>query len=202
MPTSRPPSPPPTAGPGARTKWLIAGIVFTGCLGVSWSLASFRSADTPPVPDLPDVGARGPGAVPSFIPIAPPRDGVDRAAPPEDLTAAALAELAADQEGREEALRAAVFGLADDPTATIETRLERYREAVESALEEAGLGNLIAYRGVLIEAFLRNASVQRELEALPPGDRQSQIDRIRAEFGYDDETLARMRKVDARRDER
>jgi len=186
-----------------RRTVLAAALVFVTCFLASYGLARYGAvAPSNDVARPPGVGARGPGAAPSFIPRRPAPGATASEPTSNGLEAANLDALAAEAEAREQALRAAIFGLGDDPSVTIETRLDRYRSAIEKALEDAGLEQLLAFRGVLIEAFLRNEAVQAELAGMPPGERQSQIDRIRAEFGYDEAALARMREIDARRDER
>jgi hypothetical protein len=44
--------------------------------------------------------------------------------------------------------------------------------------------------------------VQAELAALRPADRRARLDEIRAEMGFDEDEIARLRELDARRDAR
>jgi hypothetical protein len=50
--------------------------------------------------------------------------------------------------------------------------------------------------------FLRMEGVQRELAALSPAARSRTLAHIRRELGFDEEAIARMEEIDARREER
>jgi hypothetical protein len=113
-----------------------------------------------------------------------------------------LAERARAAAAEEQALRDAILGVANAEDLPLDARLDRYRQAVDAARAEAPDAPIFAQPSVLAEAFLRMEGVQRTLAALSPADRSRELAHIRRELGYDDEEIARMEDVDARREAR
>jgi hypothetical protein len=137
--------------------------------------------------------------------VAPPPPA--SAAPPsrEDpsLDGGRLAStLARSADAREEALRAAIQRIGDDETLTLDARLERYREALQAAMAGASVPPAFGNGSMQAEWFLRMPGVQRELAALGPGARAEELARIRRALGFDDEQIARLAEIDARREAR
>ena len=122
------------------------------------------------------------------------------AAAPDD--AQRIQEAARAAEAQEQALRDAILAIGEDDTVTLDARLERYRQAVETARDGAPNAALFATPSMLTEAFLRMPGVQRELAALGPGARSEEIAHIRRELGFAEDQIARMQELDAWREAR
>jgi hypothetical protein len=109
-----------------------------------------------------------------------------------------LAAAARSAEAEEQALRAAILGVAADESLPLRAQLERYRAAARATAPSAPL----EHPGMLAEAFLRTDAVQRELAALGPAERSRELAHIRRELGYAEEEIARMEEIDAWRESR
>jgi hypothetical protein len=120
----------------------------------------------------------------------------------EPPAAAVDADVARAAEVQEQALRDAILAIGEDSTVTLDARLERYRQAVESARDGAPGAALFANPSMLTEAFLRMPGVQRELAALGPGARSEEIAHIRRELGFAEDQIARMQELDDWREAR
>jgi hypothetical protein len=137
--------------------------------------------------------------------IEPERTGPIAAAPAREAPdlAQQLAKLASEAEASEQALRDAILRIGDDDSVTLDARLERYRQAIEAARGSAPDTGLVTLTpSVSAEVFLRMEGVQRELAALSPGARAREIAFIRRELGFDEEEIARLEELDARREAR
>jgi hypothetical protein len=153
------------------------------------------------------VGAPPPG------PAAAVRPPTSKAAPPQPSVPEASEARAADPQARvrqlaraglqqERERRDAMLGFARLEDATIDERLDRFRSDLREAFAGTPQEPLLEDASVLTEIFLRAKPVQQELAALGPGARQLEIDHIRREMGFTDEEVARLERVDARRESR
>jgi hypothetical protein len=170
------------------TLWLSSiGVAAASCLAVL-ALREPPSAEPAPAP------AAGPESPPEPTATTP-------AAPMAPDEARRLEDAARTAEAEEQALRDAIFGIAADDSLPLAARLERYREAVSKAQEQAP-GAPLDHPGMLTEAFLRTDAVQRELAALSEADRARELAHIRGELGFGEEEIARMEQIDAWRESR
>ena len=113
-----------------------------------------------------------------------------------------MSDRAREAEAAEQAMRDAILRIGDDDTVTLDVRLERYRAAIEAARANAPGTMALLTPSASAEVFLRMEGVQRELAALGPGARAREIAFIRRELGFDEQEVARMEEIDARRDAR
>lgn len=180
-----------------RTKLGVAALAVAtlACLIVMHLLREPRSAlpATDPVMIEPARDERV--AAPLDPGAPPPAEG----APGDE---ARLASAARAAEAQEQALRSAILEIGEDASLPLDARLERYRQAMESAREQMPDAPIFEYRSMVAEVFLRMDGVQRELAALAPAARSRTLAHIRRELGFDDEQIARMEAIDARREAR
>jgi hypothetical protein len=107
-----------------------------------------------------------------------------------------MRDVALETEAREQAERRALTHPPGSENATIDQRLELYKQALEKRTEGLDPARVLPYRSVLTEVFLRIEDVQRELATLQPADRAQQIARIRRELGYGDAEIERLARED------
>ncbi len=179
---------------------LLIAIASLLAMTASFAAVSFLTSDPPE--------AAGPPAVaPGPVRVGPPAGPSEaaeaakpfRRAPGEDPESflQAVARLA---EEREQAIRDAIMALPDSDEITIDGKLDLYRQALRDAFEGTPEHQILEYRAVLTEVFLRMDSVQRELAALGPNARRRELHHIRREMGYTEEEAARMEEIDERRE--
>jgi len=180
------------------------GVAACSCLAVAYALRD-RPAPTPeaaaPAPRASALRAERPDGAAPAVAAAP---AAERPPAPEAVGEARfLAELARASEAQEEALRAALLGVAEDESLALEARLDRYRDALRKARDQApGSRSAFDHPGMRVEAFLRVDAVQRELAALSPAARSHALAHIRRELGLPEQEIARMEEIDERREAR
>jgi hypothetical protein len=113
-----------------------------------------------------------------------------------------LAENALAADAAEEALRNALLAAARDESLPLAAKLDRYRAAVATGRESMPAAPIWGYPGMLVELFVREDAVQRDLASLAPAARAGELAEIRRALGFDDEGIARAAALDERREAR
>jgi len=180
---------------------LLVAAIALAAMAVSFVVVSLVKRDRHETTPRPVAVAPPPEASTTTAGEPPPATGAMAPAPPTADSRAFMRELARAAAEGEEALRDSLLSLRDADDATIEYKLDVFLRGLQDALEGKSR-EILRYRGVLTEIFLRIDSVQRDLAALDPGSRQSALDHIRREMGFTDEEVARMQEVDAQREAR
>jgi hypothetical protein len=111
-------------------------------------------------------------------------------------------EVARAARQEDEKLRQKILATLESDGTTIDEKLDLYRRALREAFEGTPKEALLRYRGAFTQVLLRADSVQQELAALSPGDREAALEHIRREMGFTDEEVAQMEAADAERDAR
>jgi len=86
--------------------------------------------------------------------------------------------------------------------ATVSERLERYKEGLEDVYQEQTEPYLERHRQEALDRFLDLDSVQKDLSALAPEDRERSLREIRQGLGLSEEALQRWDTLDRERDAR
>ncbi len=160
-----------------------------------WGIAWLRGA----------ADARPPGPHASSAPVAPriePKATSDTEAHEgAALDPAALQTAMAEAaDAAEEQVRTALIDDVSRGDEPLEFRVDVYRAALEAAVAGSGHPEVLEYRGVWTEHFLRMPVVQDELASLPPSARASALASIRRRMGYSDEAVERLAITDERRE--
>jgi len=185
-----------------RTKLALASVAVAAAafLTVSYLLREPTGAGPAPVPAAIEPTRSEPVAAAPARPRE--RSAESQAANAPMGEAEFIAKVARAAEAQEQALRSAIREIGEDQTLSLDARLERYREAMQAAANQAQDVPILAYRSMLAEVFLRMEGVQRELAALSPAARSSTLAHIRRELGFGEEQIARMEAIDERRETR
>ncbi|HYO68489.1 MAG TPA: hypothetical protein VEU33_20645 [Archangium sp.] len=88
------------------------------------------------------------------------------------------------------------------PNASVSDRMAQYKQSLEKTYGENSQAYVQAHQQELMNRFLDLGSVQKDLTAMPPGQRARNLRTIRQEMGLDEQALQRWEELDRVRDAR
>ncbi len=105
-------------------------------------------------------------------------------------------------EARTGAMQDIMSVLGESRDMTIEEKLDMYQDALRQTYENSADAHVLDQHFMLAKVFFSIDSVQEELTALSPEQRQFKINQVRREMGFSEEEIENMEVLDADRSRR